>query len=146
MNRLLQWLPVVLGLAVVASVNTGAAPTAKARDVCIVAPTGGGSFNTFILRDVEPLSRGRAISLQGLFFTGARKVAPFHGSAAMVSDGTVRLGLFVHSTAESINDFTVAGVTDTNFVGTLSYDNDGDFRPNGTLAIKLADCGTITIP
>jgi hypothetical protein len=40
---------------------------------------------------------------------------------------TVRIGLFVHSTAESTNDFTVAGVTDTNFVGTLSYDNDGDF-------------------
>jgi hypothetical protein len=40
---------------------------------------------------------------------------------------TVRIGLFVHSPADSTNDFTVAGVTDTNFVGTLSYDNDGDF-------------------
>ena len=146
MKRLFQWLPVVLGLAVVVSANMGAAPTAKTRDVCIVAPTGGGSFNTFILRDVEPLSLGRAISLQGLFFTGARKVAPFHGSAVMVSNGTVRLGLFVHSTAESLNDFTVAGVTDTNFVGTLSFDNDGDFVPNGTLAMQLADCATIAIP
>jgi hypothetical protein len=95
MKRLILSLPVVLGLAVVVSVNAGAAPP-KARDVCIVNPTGGGSLNTFIFRDVEPLSRGRAISLQGLFFTGARKVAPFHGSAVMVSDGTVRLGLFVH--------------------------------------------------
>lgn len=146
MKRLIYSLPVVLGLAGVASLNAGAAPTAKTRDVCIVSPTGGGSFNTFIIRDVGPLSYGRAISLQGLFFTGARRVAPFHGSAAMVSDGTVRIGLFVHSTAESLNDFTVAGVTDTDFVGTLSYDNDGDFKPNGTLAMQLEDCATITIP
>jgi hypothetical protein len=146
MKSLIRWLPVVLGFAVVVSVNTGAAPTSRTRDVCIVNPTGGGSLNTFIFRDVEPLSRGRAISLQGLFFTGARRVAPFDGSAAMVSDGTVRLGLFVHSTAESTNDFTISGVTDTNFVGTLSYDNDGDFVPNGTLAMQLADCATIVIP
>jgi hypothetical protein len=146
MKNLIPWLPVVLGLAVVASVNTGAAPTAKTRDVCLVNPTGGGSLNTFVFRDVEPLSRGRAISLQGLYFSGARKVAPFHGSAAMASDGTVRLGIFVHSTAESTNDFTLSGVSDTNFVGTLSFDNDGDFIPNGTLAMELADCATIAIP
>ena len=145
MKSLIRWLPVVLGFAVVVSVNTGAA-TSRTRDICIVNPTGGGSLNTFIFRDVEPLSRGRAISLQGLFFTGARRLAPFHGSAAMASDGTVRLGLFVHSTAESTNDFTISGVTDTNFVGTLSYDNDGDFVPNGTLAMQLADCATIVIP
>ena len=58
----------------------------------------------------------------------------------------VRLGLFVHSTAESTNDFTISGVTDTNFVGILSFDNDGDFVPNGTLAMELEDCATITIP
>jgi len=146
MKRMFQLLTVALGVALVASVTAGAAAPARTRDVCIVNPTGGGSFNTFILRDVEPLSRGRAISLQGLFYTGARRVAPFHGSAAMVSDGTVRLGLFVHSTAESTNDFTISGVTDTDFVGTLSFDNDGDFVPNGTLAMQLVDCATLSIP
>jgi hypothetical protein len=145
-TRLNQWLPIVLGLALAGSANVGAAAAARTRDVCIVAPTGGGSFNTFIFRSVEPLSRGQVISLQGLFFTGARRVAPFHGSAAMVSDGTVRLGLFVHSTAESTNDFTVSGVTDTDFVGILKFDNDGDFVPNGTLAMQVADCATISIP
>jgi len=64
----------------------------------------------------------------------------------MASDGTVRLGAFIHSTAESLNDFTIAGVTDANFVGTLSFDNDGDFQPNGTLATQVVDCATITIP
>jgi hypothetical protein len=146
MKNLKLLLPVVLGLAIAVSVNAGAAPSAKTRDVCIVNPTGGGSLNTFIFRDVEPLSRAQAISLKGLFFTGARKVAPFHGSAAMESDGTVVVGLFVHSTAQSINDFTISGVTDTDFVGTLSFDNDGDFVPNGTLAMQLADCSAIAIP
>jgi hypothetical protein len=127
-------------------VTAGAAPATKTRNVCIVSPTGGGSFNTFVLRNVEPLSPLGAISLEGFFFTGARKAAPVHGSAVMVSDGTVRVGLFVHSSAESLNDFTVAGVTDTNFVGTLNFDNDGDFRPNGTLAMELVDCATISIP
>ena len=123
--------------------GTGAART---RDVCIVNPTGGGSLITFIMRNVEPLRPGGAVSLQGLFFTGPPKVAPVHGSAAMGIDGKVMIGLFVHSTAQSTNDFTVSGLTDVNFVGTLSFDTDGDFVPNGTLAMELADCTTISIP
>jgi hypothetical protein len=148
MKRLNQVL-VVLGLAVAfaaASVPTGAAPS-KPRSVCIAAPTGGGSFNTFVLRDVESLSAGGAISLRGLYFvTSSQRVASLHGSAAMASDGSVRLGLFVHTTAESSNDFTVSGVTDANFVGTVSFDNDGDFLANGTLTMQLVDCTTLSIP
>jgi hypothetical protein len=145
MKRLSQLLPVVLGLALVVSLNGGTATATRTRDVCIVNPP-GGSLNTFIFRNVDPLGPGEAISVQGLFFTGARRVAPFHGSAAMASNGTIRLGLFVHSTAESTNDFTISGVTDTNFVGTLNFDNDGDFVPNGTLEMGVADCATISIP
>jgi hypothetical protein len=128
------------------ALTTGSASAAKTRDVCIASPTGGGSFNTFVLRDVPFLNPGGAMAVQGLFFTGARRIAPVHGSAAMASDGTVRLGMFVHSTAESTNDFTVAGITDENFVGTLSFDNDGDFVPNGTLAMQAVECSTISIP
>ena len=147
MKTLTEWLTVVLGLGLVVSVgSTGAASAARTRDVCIRSPTGGGSFNTFVLRDVPSLGPGGAIPVQGLFFTGAQRIAPVHGSAAMASDGTVRLGMFVHSTAESINDFTVAGITDEDFVGTLSFDNDGDFRPNGTLAMEAVPCSAIPIP
>lgn len=140
-----QLLPFAL-MVLVAVPAAAAPPSAKPRDICIVNPTGGGSFNTFVFRNVAPLSRGTSVPLQGLFFTGARKVAPVHGSAAMGSDGTVVLGAFVYSTAQSTNDFTVAGVTDTDFVGTLNFDNDGDFRPNGTLAMESVDCATIDIP
>jgi hypothetical protein len=138
-------LAIVVGTAVAGATSVGGA-AAKPKDVCLGNQTGGGSLNTFIFREVKALTPGGAIPLQGLFFTAARRLAPFHGSAAMASDGTVRLGLFVHSTAESTNDFTVSGVTDTNFVGTLKFDNDGDFVPNGTLAMELADCSTIAIP
>jgi hypothetical protein len=31
-------------------------------------------------------------------------------------------------------------------IGLSKFDNDGDFVPNGTLAMELADCATITIP
>jgi hypothetical protein len=135
--------PMMLGLVVTVPASAGAVRT---RDICIASPTGGGSFNTFVFRDVEPLSRGRAVTLKGLFFTGAQKVEPVSGSAAMTSDGTIVLGAFVHSTAQSINDFTVAGITDANFVGILNYDNDGDFKPNGTLAMEPRDCATLAIP
>jgi len=37
-------------------------------------------------------------------------------------------GLFVHSSADSTNDFTVA------------------FKPNGSLAMELRDCADISIP
>ena len=146
MSNVRHMLYLILGLVVAAPVVAAAAPPKAPKDVCVVSPTGGGSFNTFIIRDVLPLSHGKAITLNGLFFTGAMKVAPFHGSAVMAMDGTVRIGLFVHSTAESVNDFTVAGVTDTDFVGTWNYDNDGDFKPNGTLQMELRDCAAITIP
>ena len=141
--RHMRELSLVLGLLAAAPVAAVAAPK---RDVCVASPTGGGSFNTFIIRDVQPLSEGEAIPLQGLFFTGAQKVAPFHGSAVMAMDGTVRIGLFVHSNADSTNDFTVAGVTDKDFVGTWNFDNDGDFKPNGTLEMELKDCAEIVIP
>lgn len=147
MRNVRQLLFLMVGLVAAAPVSAVAAPQkAPKRDVCVVNPTGGGSFNTFIIRDVLPLSEGEAITLNGLFFTGAMKVAPFHGSAVMAMDGTVRIGLFVHSTADSTNDFTVAGVTDTDFVGTWNFDNDGDFKTNGTLAMELRDCADITIP
>jgi len=147
MKALRNALFVVLGFALVLSVTAGAAPSNKERDVCLAAPTGGGGFNMFVLRGIQPLIRGGAISLEGFFFTtGVRRVGPLHGSAAMVSDGTVRLGFFVHSTAESTNDFTISGITDANFAGTVGFDSDGDFRPNGTLDMQVVDCATVDIP
>jgi len=142
-----QLVPVLLGVGAVISMNPQAAGAARAKDVCIAAPTGGGGFNTFVLKDVDSLVPGDAVALRGLYFTtGSQRLAPLSGTAAMGSDGRVRIGFFVHSTAESINDFTVAGVVDATYAGTVSYDNDGDFAVNGTLAMQRVDCATIAIP
>ena len=147
MRHLQQLATVAFGLALVVAVNVGAAPTARTKDVCIASPTGGGTLNAFILRDVEPLSRGRAITLRGLYFpTGTNSMAPLHGSATMVSDGSVRIGFFVHASAESTNDFTVSGVSTADFDGVLKFDSDGDFKPNGILDLTVVDCSTLTIP
>jgi len=142
-----QLVPVLLGFGFMVAMNGGAANAAKPKDVCMVAPTGGGGFNEFVLREVDALFPGGAVALRGLYTTtGSQRVSPVHGSAVMGSDGRIRIGFFVHTTAESINDFTVAGVLDADYNGTVNFDNDGDFMPNGTLDMQRVDCSTITIP
>lgn len=121
------------------------------KTVCVINRMDPGiptspALNTWVFQDVDSLTAGRVISLQGTFFTAARKPAAFHGSAAMASDGTVSLGLFVHSSARSTNDFTLSGVTDERFAGTLTYDSDGDFKPDNTIVLEAVSCDGIQIP
>jgi hypothetical protein len=137
-------LPAVLVLVI--AVSGGATADSK-KNICVVDRAGGtAALNTFVFQDIYALSIGRASSLRGFYFSSARHAAPLDGSAVMASDGRVRIGVFVHSSADSTNDFTLSGVTDSLFAGTLSFDNDGDFRPNGTLVLESVNCGTIAIP
>jgi len=53
---------------------------------------------------------------------------------------------FCFSSAQSLNDFTLSGVTDDRFAGTVNFDSDGDFRPDGTLALEFVSCDGIQIP
>lgn len=148
MRRVMQLVPALFGFGVLIVMNGDVARAAKDRDVCMVAPTGGGSFNEFILKDVDLLGAGGVISVRGLYTsTGSQRISPFTGSATMGSDGQIRLGFFVFSTAQGgQNDFTAAGLLDGAYNGTMTYDNDGDFMPNGTLVMQRADCSTITLP
>lgn len=136
----------ILGTALVFPTTASAA--AGKKDRCLVnrnAP-GGTPLNTFVFRAVEDLTPGDAIDVRGIFFTVARKPAPFHGAAIMGTDGKVRLGIFVHSIAESTNDFTMAGVVDADFAGEVKFDSTGTFVPNGTLTLELVSCDTISVP
>ena len=148
MRRVKQLLPALLGFGVLVAMNGDVARAAKDKDVCLAAPTGGGGFNEFILRDVDVLAAGGALSLRGIYTTtGSQRISPLDGSAVMGSDGQIRIGFFVHSTAEGgQNDFTVSGLLDTVFNGTVNFDNDGDFKPNGTLTMQRVECSTITLP
>src|SRR5262245_9847839 len=129
MRNARQWLPVMLGLVFAVLGSAAAAP----KDLC---GRDTDRLNTFVFRGVQQLRPGEAISVKGSYRAGTR-LSPFYGGAVMASDGTVRLGLFVHASADGgHNDFTLSGETDTLFVGTLSFDNDGDFLPNGTLTFE----------
>jgi hypothetical protein len=145
MRNMFRALPIVLTLT--AAIGTSAAAETK-RDRCVVDRSSPGAppLNRFVFRELDDLRPGGAITVRGIYFTGANKPAPFHGSAIMASDGSVRLGLFVHSSAEQQNDFTISGVTDADFAGTVKFDNDGDFVANGTLNLELVNCSTITVP
>jgi hypothetical protein len=151
MRTMNQLLPVVMALTLTASASAAAAPVdpKKTRDVCVVDVSSGFPLNYFVFRDVEPLTLNQPLSLKGLYFVPSRLPAPLHGSAVLISDGSVRIGFFVHSTATPTadpNDFTMAGKTDSNFVGLVTFDNDGDFKPNGTLDLRTVDCSTVNIP
>lgn len=138
----------VLALAIALPASL-AAETKK--NVCVINRMDPGiptspALNTFIFQDVDTLSPGKVISLQGVYFSSARKPAPLHGSAMMASDGTVSLGVFVHSSARSTNDFTLSGVSDDRFAGTLNFDSDGDYRPDNTIVLEAVSCDGIQIP
>jgi hypothetical protein len=145
MRNVCRLLSVILLLACAASAS--AAGDAR-KDRCIVNRPYPGAFplNTFVFRQVEALNPGGAITVRGIYFTGSSRPAPFHGSAIMGADGKVRLGIFVHASAERTNDFSLSGVTDAEFAGIVNFDSDGDFVSNGTLALELVNCDTITIP
>jgi hypothetical protein len=144
--RNVRQLIIVLGLLLPVT-SLAAAPKTTPTDRCVVnSPYGGTPLNTFVFQDVPPLTPGRSIPLKGIFFTSALKPSAFEGAAMMASDGTVRLGLFVHSSADSTNDFTVSAVTDTTFAGNLKFDSDGDYRTEGTLVTTAVSCDTIAIP
>jgi hypothetical protein len=150
MRNMKRILLVMVGVALTATVSAAApAETKKVRDVCAVDVSSGFPLNFFVFRDVDPLTLNLPAALKGIYFVPGRLPAPLHGSAVLISDGSVRIGFFVHSSAVPTadpNDFTISGTTDSNFVGIVTFDNDGDFKPNGTLDLRSVDCSTVIIP
>jgi hypothetical protein len=105
------------------AVTLGAAPKQQYTRRCVADSS---HLNWWVFTNVSSMTPGAAVSLQGIYFTNARRPAPFYGSAMMAADGSVRIGIFVHSATGGTNDFTMSGVTDANFVGPVSFDSDGD--------------------
>ncbi len=140
-NRMRRLMPVLLALVLGAPGLAAAAPPRKSVDVCVALP---GYFE-FVYQDVQPLEPGRTIPLRGIFIGPQDQFAPFAGTAAMTSDGVVRVGVLVHGGLLA-GDFTMRGWTDTSFEGSFSLEYDGDPDPDGSLTLATVDCSTIPLP
>jgi len=126
----------------------GLAPAqALAKDVCI-RQTGSGRY---IFRAVKTLRPGRVVPLTGAFvFPGFDFAFPVDGTAVMRADGTVNIGVMVHSMNASpsptSSSFLVVLEANADFTGTGTVDLDGDFSPNDTVAWTSVSCSSVAIP
>jgi len=64
----------------------------------------------------------------------------------MRPDGSVIAGIFVHSLADSTNNFTLEWTTDTTLAGTAKFDSNGDHQSDGTLDLRSVDCRSLSLP
>ena len=137
MNRcIFRTFAVSLGLTLVA------AGPALAGPVCLHDSVSAYYFAKLKL----PKKPGQTTTFSGVRALGFARNAT--GTASMGAGGQISVTLRVEGTSNSGNDFTVGWVAaDSTLAGTGSYDNDGDYqRDDGTLAMSLVDCDTVTIP
>jgi hypothetical protein len=122
-----------------------AASPALAGDVCVQ----GGTTDFYVFHKVKKLKPGRSVPLNGRYTDGVESV-PVQGTAIMQADGTIRVGVFVHSMM--LGDFGGSNLTasltvDARFSGTGQPDADGDYAPDAVAWTWTAiDCDTVPLP
>jgi hypothetical protein len=139
-----------LACLVFGAASLAPAAVALAKDICVKDSDGG----SFVFRKVDTLRPGRVVRLTGVrvnpFVGPSRQVAPVDGTAVMRPDGTVTIGLLVHSMGPLLSDpgssFVVAVQTDAAFSGVGTSDFNGDFRADVAVTWTSTDCGAIAIP
>jgi hypothetical protein len=159
LKRPLRHLPILtlaLGALMALPDTSAAAPKRnQSSDICVVTRDSNDKvYMTLVFHDVPPLSPGRAVPLWGLSFNNTtnidQRAFPFDGSALMENDGTIRLGVFIHTMARRstlfAGDHHLAGKTDATFSGTLHYKIDGEVYPYYQFTFEPEDCAAITIP
>jgi len=97
------------------------------------------------LRSRKP---GKILPLTGVRIDALTLAEPVDGTAVVLSDGTVNIGVWAHSMSPiSANDVLwVLKGADADFNGTGRFDNNGDYSSDGPVTWTSADCATITIP
>lgn len=120
---------------------TVAAPIGQAwaRDICV--QDNFGEYWRF--RRVGSLSgTGKIVPLSGVKLIGTANAA-VDGTAVKLADGTVNIGLFVHSMTPPRSNFTVTLRSDMNFSGGGFFDSNGDYLSDGAISFSNADCSSI---
>jgi hypothetical protein len=133
-------IPVVFALAAV-----GLAFPAGAKDVCVTTSQVGTYFKfSKVKLSKKP---GASVPLAGSY-VAPPLVAPVTGTATTRADGSIVIGVHVHSLASDRNDFASTMIGDTFFTAS------GNFRdidppvvnpPNGWTWTSV-DCRTVPIP
>jgi hypothetical protein len=137
------------GLIALALLFLTAPSRVLAKDIC-VRDSDGGSYR---FSKVQTLRPGRVVPLAGFRvsnFPLPRPLAPVHGTAAMGSDGIVRIGVLVHGMSTSLSpggSSTLVSIdADQAFSGTGTFDATGDFRPTNAVTWTPIDCDTVDVP
>jgi hypothetical protein len=128
----------------------GLAPAnALARNICVPDDDGG----SYLFSKVEKLRPGGVVPLTGVRvapFPLGRPVAPVTGAAVMETDGTVHIGVLVHTMSASLNptssSFLVSVDGNAEFTGTGTFDGAGNFRPTSSTTWTNVDCRLIAVP
>jgi hypothetical protein len=122
------------------------ASTASAKDLCIEDNLG----EQLHFKKVKKLKPGSVVPVAGIFRGpsggGPIAVAPADGVAMMDSEGTVKIGIFVHAIVAGTNNLSFEWTGDATFAGSGSYDNDGDNFADGAVTFVGIDCDSIPPP
>ena len=115
---------------------------ALAGDKCVKDAFG----NLLLFKKVKILRPGGVVALTGMFISGTS--APLTGAAVMRADGTVRIGVFLHTLDPTLGtvNATYEWTADADFAGAGVFDSDGDYVSNGAISFLAYDCKTIPIP
>jgi hypothetical protein len=116
---------------------------ALAADKCLKDAFG----NLLVFKRVKILRPGGAVALTGMFISGAVS-SPLTGAAVMRADGTVRVGVFLHTLHPTLGtvNATYEWTADADFAGAGVFDTDGDYLSNGAISFLTYDCKAFPIP
>jgi hypothetical protein len=117
-------------------------PVLARADICLELDT-GDQLRLIKVRKPRP---GKMVPLQGVLVAGVES-APFHGAAYMKQNGTVQLGILVHTIVAAGKNLTLQWTsTNPNLSGTALYDNDGLYQPTGSTELSSIDCAAVPLP
>jgi len=142
-KRMMQGVRIAICVGTLLALVSG--PTvALAKNVCVTDSFGA----SYIFSQVKSRKPGKILPLTGVRIDALTLAEPVDGTAVVLSDGTVNIGVWAHSMSPiSANDVLwVLKGADADFNGTGRFDNNGDYSSDGPVTWTSADCATITIP
>lgn len=113
-----------------------------AKDICVQA-NWGAQFLFKNVKSLNPGKKGKMVPLVGTFFYGGM-IVPLSGSAIVLTDGTVKYGVFAHSIMNGGNSIYIdINNADATMAGSGVYDNDGNLESNADMTMSSVECSAL---